>query len=60
MSPKFERIDAYDLDEAPLLFPIGWEKNIIALGVKIFIFPNALLILLHSLTFKKISSMPAG
>lgn len=38
MSPKFERIDAYDLDEAPLLFPIGWDKNIIALDVKIFIF----------------------
>jgi AraC-like DNA-binding protein len=38
MSPKFERIDAYDLDEAPLLFPIGWDKKYYRLGCKDFHF----------------------
>jgi hypothetical protein len=38
MSPRFERIDAYDLDEAPLLFPIGWDKKYYRLGCKDFHF----------------------
>ena len=38
MSPNFERIDAYDLDEGPLLFPIGWDKKYYRLGCKDFHF----------------------
>jgi len=53
MSPKFERIDAFNLDEAPLLFPVGWDKKYYRLGSKDFHFSKRSLDLTSQLNIQE-------